>query len=361
MPENLHNDAGVNVVVIAHPDDESMFFAPLLTNLSTLSLQKAFQDQTHVICLTTGDYPPSVGATRIEELRAACIVYNILPNEVHILNLRSKGIFDSPDVAWPMAEVVAFLKKFLAAVIKSYYVPGIKHVRLYTFDEHGVSGHLNHVDTHKGVVALMREIEVPGKARYTLSGCDVTLTTLVTVPSVVKYNFCQPLHSALLTFYTCLLEPHRSITSYHAARSIAVSAMNKHASQNNWYRRLFVDLSAYSHTNIMEKWEDERYCRYRKSPPKNKYDFFKRQSDTVKAMLIMFTIYYFMLLIYSGVSNLVALVYRPIDGRESNLRPFPSNFFFCSGAVQFWSVAVFVLYAIEYTSWLGDALHTKNG
>lgn len=53
------------VFVIAHPDDESMFFAPTLS-----TLRDRLQQECFILCLSTGNYD-GLGETRETELLAA--------------------------------------------------------------------------------------------------------------------------------------------------------------------------------------------------------------------------------------------------------------------------------------------------
>nr|XP_027205444.1 probable N-acetylglucosaminyl-phosphatidylinositol de-N-acetylase [Dermatophagoides pteronyssinus] len=113
------------LLLIAHPDDESMFFVPLLHCLSTKVT--TFPDCVHVVCMTNG------GTHREAELKAALhSIYKIQ----NIAIFSNEDYPDSPATPWD-------LQKASKAVLD--YVQQHKIGKIYTFDEHGVSGHLNHV------------------------------------------------------------------------------------------------------------------------------------------------------------------------------------------------------------------------
>jgi len=64
------------LLLIAHPDDESMFFAPTLL---------ALKGKIRVLCLSTGNYD-GLGHIRKKELLKACRTFDILPECVTILD-----------------------------------------------------------------------------------------------------------------------------------------------------------------------------------------------------------------------------------------------------------------------------------
>ena len=71
------------LLVMAHPDDETMFFGPTILNLSRQEETKVF-----LLCLSTGDYR-NKGLIRKRELYDACGILGI-PEE-RICVLRSVG------------------------------------------------------------------------------------------------------------------------------------------------------------------------------------------------------------------------------------------------------------------------------
>lgn len=70
------------LLVIAHPDDEAMFFSPLLLS------RRASGDDIYVLCLSTGNFE-GIGETRCKELYKSCNVYGIRKENVKIVNHES--------------------------------------------------------------------------------------------------------------------------------------------------------------------------------------------------------------------------------------------------------------------------------
>uniref|UniRef100_A0A2N9HB49 N-acetylglucosaminylphosphatidylinositol deacetylase n=1 Tax=Fagus sylvatica TaxID=28930 RepID=A0A2N9HB49_FAGSY len=94
------------LLVVAHPDDESMFFSPTISYLTSRG------HNLHILCLSIGD-ADGKGNVRKEELYQACAILKVPLQQVKTL--------DHPDL------------------------------QIITFDSYGVSGHCNHRDVHYGV------------------------------------------------------------------------------------------------------------------------------------------------------------------------------------------------------------------
>ncbi|XP_027775122.1 probable N-acetylglucosaminyl-phosphatidylinositol de-N-acetylase [Solanum pennellii] len=144
------NDGGVfhnrNVLlVIAHPDDESMFFTPTLNYLSSRGCN------LHILCMSTGN-ADGMGNVRKEELYLASIVLKVPQKQVKVL--------DHPDLQ-------AFSNNLLIYVLTPssdrkillcYLIISWTFVfQVITFDNYGVSGHCNHQDVHQGVRKLLQD------------------------------------------------------------------------------------------------------------------------------------------------------------------------------------------------------------
>ena len=84
------------LLVIAHPDDEAMFFSPLLTMLAATTCKVS------IVCLSTGNYA-GLGQIRRQELLLSADNYSISREHVHVVDheLLQDGMLNN----WP-AEVV---------------------------------------------------------------------------------------------------------------------------------------------------------------------------------------------------------------------------------------------------------------
>jgi len=189
------------VLVIAHPDDESMFFLPTL--LAWPSTERT------VVCLSEGDFIAGQGAVRRRELVSALHAIGGARDVV-------VGPFaDGPREHWDPAHVASFLRSVLSddkALARS---------TLVTFDAQGISGHANHLATHHGVLSFAAQ-HPPAR-----------LLLLQTPHWTVKY-------SSLVGAAALALAAPAGVVTANANVLASIHAMQAHASQFVWYRRLFV-------------------------------------------------------------------------------------------------------------------------
>ena len=152
---NLHSDNYTSVnLVIAHPDDEIMFFNPLL---NVLSNSKETTAKIRVVCLSNGDND-GLGHIRELELEDSVkaifhkvsnfyIYSSIQPlqprdigNGKNTLELVIGGMIDGMDQVWDLEEIY---NNYLSPVVTD------ANPLLITFDHMGVSSHINHITCNK--------------------------------------------------------------------------------------------------------------------------------------------------------------------------------------------------------------------
>ena len=322
----------VHAIVVAHPDDESMFFIPTIQALSTgvspppvsqsqpqeLPQRSTSSHEVWLLCLTTGDYD-GLGKIRTQELIDVCQLIGI--SKLVILDddgddghsgdidtqtqiSATKKIIDHPKKRWDPQQVSKVIRQMLLGEIgvchdyqnkvtqkkeKQQHQEG-EHcsssddnllVDLITFDEVGVSGHINHIDTYLGVCQLLKE-EEQGQEKDNHDDRKIVVQSaskLHTETNIfVKYI---PIWSWFLLFIHVMLSMFATKeTSVRRRRSVAIrrsstngnsvaaqrekqilyrlndpllnwKAMKTHQSQFVWYRRLFVVFSCYTYYNIL--------------------------------------------------------------------------------------------------------------
>ncbi|XP_031131364.1 probable N-acetylglucosaminyl-phosphatidylinositol de-N-acetylase isoform X2 [Ipomoea triloba] len=119
------------LLVIAHPDDESMFFAPTINYLTSKG------HNVHILCMSTGN-ADGMGDTRKQELYLAAATLKVSPQQVNIL--------DHPDLQDGFGKI--WNSDLLAGIVKEE-VDGHSIDVVISFDNYGVSGHCNHCDVHR--------------------------------------------------------------------------------------------------------------------------------------------------------------------------------------------------------------------
>jgi len=211
----IKNSKDIVLFVTAHPDDECMFFAPTILNL----LKEDYC--IYLLCLSAGGfYHQSV--ERKSELRQSCKILGI-PSENVIIVEHSK-LPDDPDLIWNKGRV--------AQIIRKYFIQLSAKI-IFSFDEYGVSGHLNHIAIHKGLEYLKTKDLLPRDSQVFL---------LKTVFLLQKY----------LCFLTApLLQLNPNVYFISALRDVQKTwlSMKAHRSQFVWFRKLYIIFSRYVYIN----------------------------------------------------------------------------------------------------------------
>ncbi|XP_054857266.1 N-acetylglucosaminyl-phosphatidylinositol de-N-acetylase [Eublepharis macularius] len=210
------DDAVRALFVTAHPDDETMFFAP--------SILKLAQARLWLLCASTGNYY-NQGAIRKEELLQSCATLGIPPSNVTVIDHRD--LPDHPSVKWDTSLLSTLILKHIETNQINLVV---------TFDARGVSGHANHKSLYAAVRYLHSEWKLP-------EGCQVL--TLETVSLFRKYL------SILDVPINCLHSQDVLFVLTEEEAELAKRAMWCHRSQLLWFRRLYVFFSRYMVINSL--------------------------------------------------------------------------------------------------------------
>ncbi|KAG8450413.1 hypothetical protein GDO86_002900 [Hymenochirus boettgeri] len=215
--DQLHG-VKASLLLIAHPDDECMFFAPTVLGLLRERMSLS------VLCCSTGNYY-NQGEIRKKELIESCAALGIAPSNVAVINHRD--LPDDPRVRWDT--------RLLSAIVLNHIKE--KNIDLViTFDDGGVSGHANHVSLHETIRSLHCAKKLP-------EGCSVLL--LESVNLIRKYLSVLDLPiSWLLPQDVLFVLPDRN---YKQAKE----AMACHQSQLLWFRHLYLLFSRYMIINSL--------------------------------------------------------------------------------------------------------------
>lgn len=207
-------------LIIAHPDDECMFFSPIMRQLS-----KQAAIRIHVLCLTIGDFYGK-GSQRVAELRASC--QNLIPNCSDI-TISDRLPDTSEQNAWDMN---------LCQSLISEYVKKHSIDLIVTFDSYGVSGHTNHRSTHQAIQSLQNRLT------------DVNVLILESVPIWRKYLFILDLPISLFEFWMTRKHDILAVNSLWDYVK-ALDAMRCHQTQLVWFRWIYIFTSRYMLINTL--------------------------------------------------------------------------------------------------------------
>ncbi|XP_015512520.1 N-acetylglucosaminyl-phosphatidylinositol de-N-acetylase [Neodiprion lecontei] len=204
------------LLVIAHPDDEVMFFGPML---HCMIEQK--NSEVYLLCLTIGG-----AKRRKEELWASAKTLGI--PEANVTILMSTQLPDDPKVQWPENVVGETILQH----VESYRINAV-----ITFDKRGVSGHKNHTSIFYGVASLCMENKLPPYCKmYVLESVNI----------LRKYTLMLDLPISLL------FASHWYLLSFKQ-RKIIHMAMMAHKSQYVWFRKLYIRFSRYTLLNTLQE------------------------------------------------------------------------------------------------------------
>ncbi|KAL3628953.1 hypothetical protein CASFOL_027999 [Castilleja foliolosa] len=208
------------LLVIAHPDDESMFFTPVINYL----IKSGYN--LHILCLSTGN-ADGMGSIRKEELHLACAVLKIPSQQVNVLD--HPDLQDGFGKAWDWS--------LLASIIDDE-IRTCSIDLIITFDDYGISGHCNHRDVHRGV-------------RKLLLHDDVETWELISTSVIRKY--IGPVDIWLSILFTSCQRYGQSHCLVNIDPRKSYAAMSQHSSQWVWFRKLFVAFSSYTYVNTLKK------------------------------------------------------------------------------------------------------------
>ncbi|ERM96140.1 probable N-acetylglucosaminyl-phosphatidylinositol de-N-acetylase isoform X1 [Amborella trichopoda] len=211
------------LLVIAHPDDESMFFIPTIIKLTSAG------HNLHILCISTGD-ADGKGSVRSEELYCACTVLKVPIQNVKIINHAS--LQDGFNRTWRHT----LLATIIGEEAKSWDVDV-----LITFDNYGVSGHPNHCAVHRGIRLLLRD-----------SMWANTLAWELVSTNIVR-KYCGPVDIWCSMLHSLLHQKGQVHCFVNAHPTVSFNAMAQHKSQWVWFRKLFVLLSSYSYVNSLRE------------------------------------------------------------------------------------------------------------
>ncbi|XP_016996347.2 N-acetylglucosaminyl-phosphatidylinositol de-N-acetylase [Drosophila takahashii] len=218
LPKTAHMERVL--LITAHPDDECMFFGPLI-----YSLTQRQGCQVYILCLSNGNFEHKAKVRR-QELWRSCSKLGIPESNIVLMN--ATNLPDDPYVDWRPDAVASLIL---------HTVESLDIQAIFTFDRDGVSSHPNHCAVYYAAASLCLANLLPKDCKfYTLDSINV----------VRKYL------SILDLLCTCFMSTHWCILNWKEA-AIVRSAMKEHQSQMRWFRWLYIYTSRYMFINSMRQ------------------------------------------------------------------------------------------------------------
>lgn len=228
--ESRH-DAGshfnnTTLLVMAHPDDETMFFGPTILNVVNS------RGTLEILCLSTGD-ADSLGPTRERELNQVAAALGPLVKLSIISDHRLKdGFLDD----WNMDTIQEYVENYLETH------DNVK--TLITFDDYGISGHPNHKSIHRSIMRMIRK----------LNGSRIKVLMLKSLSIWRKYtSFLDSIPTLILDLMDSQYGKNTIIRVLDfEGYATLKQTLELHSSQMVWFRQFYMLFSRYMFINELE-------------------------------------------------------------------------------------------------------------
>ncbi|KAL4751984.1 hypothetical protein BDW72DRAFT_172537 [Aspergillus terricola var. indicus] len=261
-------------LLIAHPDDEAMFFAPTLLALTKSELGNHIK----ILCLSSGD-ADGLGHIRRDELKKSAKRLGIRGDN-DVLVLDDPRFQDGMGNSWAKHEIASLLAATFApnASTSASVSTSRKQAKsrdeaptatidvLLTFDAHGVSNHINHRSLYHGARHFLTTL-MKDKSGYS---CPVTLYTLRTTNLLRKYigvldapfTMVKGVLDGLFAFSSS--KSRRNVKDQMPSKLLFVSSVGEwmtaqsamvkaHQSQMVWFRWGWIGIGRYMVVNDLRR------------------------------------------------------------------------------------------------------------
>ncbi|KAF8438121.1 LmbE-like protein [Boletus edulis BED1] len=238
--DQARSNASRILLLTAHPDDECLFFAPTVLALR----EHPAHPEIFSLTLSIGN-AAGFGEVRKEELSRSLDVMGIDQDNRWVVD--HPMLQDNMTLEWDASVI---------AVVIAPYVVDNHITTILTFDTQGISSHPNHYSLPFGAWDLANILRA--KAPEPTSFSVPRVFSLVTVPLLSKYaGVLAPLSSRMNMILQRVLNRFTQsdgnqqavFTSGFTQYVTAVRAMQKHTTQLEWFRYLYVTFSRYMWIN----------------------------------------------------------------------------------------------------------------
>ncbi|KAF1345833.1 putative deacetylase LmbE-like domain-containing protein [Delphinella strobiligena] len=238
-------------LLIAHPDDEAMFFAPTVLSLT----RPEYGNHVKILCLSSGN-ADGLGEVRRKELvKSGALLGLRSPQDVLVLD--DSQFQDSMTATWDAKAISALLTSTFAPKMAKISVKSAPETNidvLITFDKGGVSSHPNHISLYHGAVTFVKSI----MQKHTGWDPAIKLYTLTSVNIFRKY--ISVLDAPVLILQTLFRKkeglpypaPLISISGFFDYRKAQLAMTQAHESQMRWFRWGWIGVSRYMVINDLK-------------------------------------------------------------------------------------------------------------
>ncbi|KAL8908962.1 MAG: hypothetical protein Q9207_000538 [Kuettlingeria erythrocarpa] len=247
-------------LLIAHPDDEAMFFSPTLLALT----RPENGNHVKILCLSNGN-ADGLGQVREKELIASAGMLG-LRSQDDVLVLDSPDFIDGMVTEWSAEKIADVLGQAFGGQMtkkkeSDAEAPTATIDALVTFDRSGVSSHPNHIALYHGAKEWLKGV-MKEKEGWR---CPIELHTLTSVSILRKYiSFLDAPMTMLLGFLSGIKASRRPDKSEGRKQALFVSDMvqwrqgqkamtSAHESQMRWFRWGWITVGRYMVVNDLKR------------------------------------------------------------------------------------------------------------
>ncbi|KAJ5188652.1 N-acetylglucosaminyl phosphatidylinositol deacetylase [Penicillium cf. griseofulvum] len=246
VPETFRH-ARRPILIVAHPDDETLFFSP-----SILYHRHDPHVTRSLLVISSGNYN-GIGEQRQTEIHKSCAALGISQDHCVVLDL--PDLQDNPKKWWDenlIQDIIApYIEKWQADLIM-------------TFDQGGISGHINHRAVSAGIRSYVatNEYVPPAYALQSISLLRKYSSLIDLIPSTIPFSW--KIIEALLKPATNPDSVGRSLARETGKERVLLvsswqtylesrAAFGQHESQYSWDRVLYLVMSRYMWFNTLER------------------------------------------------------------------------------------------------------------
>lgn len=267
-------------LLIAHPDDEAMFFSPTVlaltapdagNHLKILCLSNGLSASSssfvllyiHVIRIGNAD---GLGNIRKEELAASASMLG-LRSTSDVLVIESSKFPDSMTTRWSAADIAQLLSSAFSPTSNATSKisnfddePTATIDTLITFDAHGISSHPNHISLYHGVRHWLSSL-MAGKSGWK---CPVEMYSLTSINILRKYmSFLDSPATLVIGGWRAAGMAQRKkreeppsllfISDFSQYRKGQNAMVQAHKSQMRWFRWAWICVGRYMVVNDLKR------------------------------------------------------------------------------------------------------------
>ncbi|KAE8395934.1 hypothetical protein ETB97_010228 [Aspergillus alliaceus] len=239
------------LLVTAHPDDETLFFSPSITyGRENPDVKRS------LLVISSGNYD-GLGEKRQKELHNSCARIGISEDRCVVLD--DADLQDNPKKWWDEERI----KDLVSAHVDKWHVDVI-----LTFDQGGISGHINHRSVSAGVRKYVQSTP-QAPVTYMLQSTPLLRkysSLLDLIPSSIPFSW-RILKAFLTTPINTPIERRAVhdvvpldkyngkalLVSSWKTYKVSRAAFSQHESQYSWDRVLYLVLSRYMWFNTLER------------------------------------------------------------------------------------------------------------